>query len=723
MIVADNRRREILDIIVREFIGPDPDDNLENCQENGEEILFGVPPTIKYSAGILYPQEEYFFELSDNESEIAESAEDFDDRPNHAAPDETDNDDKGFDFGYMEETDDDNDPVNLSNTFQQSAISLTVSIKNDSNIKIQIYGAKYCEEIKVSENKKQTLYYRKPFTVDYVLQGHELPDEEKKTVTRTVVSEIGENLHLALVITFRLKKKNRDSAVYTFSLVNSLKKSDPVSYQEACVFQTGFNLFSDVGFCDLPSGKKVGINDDDDSNILLYRNQKDYAIGHGCSPVWDIGENDQINEIKTSVFPVVEVKSMIPNSFDDISLSMSDFMSSENNEYIIENLSRLCKKYKEWIEQLKTTDIDPKLEGIKNRHIDDCLKCYQRIVSGISLLEEDSDVLKAFRLMNRAMLMQQLHYNLPLLEWQEDSGSFNFSSQSLPDVEDPKTWPEDPDRFGKWRPFQIAFIVMNLRSIVDKSCPDRAIVDMIWFPTGGGKTEAYLGLSAFTIFYQRLSKTPVLGSTIIMRYTLRLLTTQQFQRASSLICSCELIRKENQEELGEKRITAGLWVGGSTTPNRMKDAVTKWNEIYNAKTVENPFVLLKCPWCGAEMGIFEDQNMPKAKKIIGYKKTREPRKKDVIRFVCGNHNCLFSEETFPLPLTVIDEDIYNQPPTLLIGTVDKFAILPIKPEAKSIFGFDSRDNTITHQPPELIIQDELHLISGPLGSMVGIMKY
>ena len=385
----------------------------------------------------------------------------------------------------------------------------------------------------------------------------------------------------------------------------------------------------------------------------------------------------------------------------------------------IQELELLCDKYEEWIVSLESEakGIEPVYKETANRHIDNCRKCLNRMRNGIHLLQENRIVRTAFQYMNQAMLMQQLHYNLPLQKWENaENDEFRLINGTtiLPEPDAPETWYDRENRvYGKWRPFQLAFILINLESMADRQSPEREIVDLIWFPTGGGKTEAYLGLSAYTIFIRRLMNRDDSGTAILMRYTLRLLTAQQYERASSLICACEVIRREHPDLFGDTRISIGLWVGVSTTPNDMAKAVKAYEDLYNNKTDVNPFVILKCPWCGAQMG--PEKGL---KGIPGYKKIVGRHGKKTFSFVCSNTagGCDFSDKNTPLPLHVIDEDIYSSTPTLLLGTVDKFAMLPFRPSAQGLFGYYNGEKITS---PDLIIQDELHLISGPLGSMVG----
>jgi hypothetical protein len=303
-------------------------------------------------------------------------------------------------------------------------------------------------------------------------------------------------------------------------------------------------------------------------------------------------------------------------------------------------------------------------------------------------------------LANRAILMQQYHSRRPKRTlddpWQELPVSYRPENETT----------------GRWRTFQLAFVLMNLPSIVPldngTDDEDRNLVDLIWFPTGGGKTEAYLGLAACDIFFRRLTRPSNAGCTVLMRYTLRLLTSQQFQRAASLIAACELIRRESPQTFGEEPISIGLWVGESLTPTHREQALKAVNDLAKESSQsENPFQLLKCPWCGTAL---DDRGH------LGYVAEGKPK---TVVYVCPDLRCPFSKRAQKLPVLVIDDDIYESPPTLIIGTVDKFAMLAWREKAGRLFGLGLETD---YDPPDLIIQDELHLISGPLGSVVGLYE-
>ena len=698
-------REQLIDIIRREFIGPDPIQKEGYIQENGEEILTSDSPLKRYSAGILFPQGSVIDELTNTEQDFVQQVE-------IEEPEIDVHEPENRRSGLNEWLNENEEIMNLSNAYRQSAISLTVSLKNDERPHVQINFGTY---------KYDKKYYRIAHLWNNEGEPIELPNQIDRIRRYTVETDAGEK-SLELVITYRSENTDRNASLFTVSLVNRRTtgdKSDSVTYKvKDCYFQVEIILTSNVGFVPLPQGKRAVTKDEDYlSNQLLYRNVFNYANGHGCSADWRLN-NDCVTTVKTTVIPKYEIKPILPSQIAGSKLemySLSDFGDFSKSNIELENL---CSSYLNWIKSIEkeSKTIDDQFKDTASRHVRNCINCHTRMVEGLDLLKSDPKVRKAFQYMNRAMLNQQLHYNLPKNEWEDNGGGMPVLSNPnthMPEINDQSSW-HDRNRikYGVWRPFQLAFILMNLKSMSDKSSEDRKIVDLIWFPTGGGKTEAYLGLSAYTIFIRKLMNPKADGTAIIMRYTLRLLSAQQYDRASAMICACELIRKENQHELGDQRITIGMWVGGETTPNKQKDAHKKYMDIYkNGPKEDYPFVILKCPWCGAAIGPVSVKK-GREYRIQGIKET-ECKK---IRFQCSNISCEFSSDKFPLPMTVIDEDIYENPSTLIIGTVDKFAMLPYIPTAQSIFGI--RDG-VHGNPPDLIIQDELHLISGPLGSMVG----
>jgi hypothetical protein len=363
-----------------------------------------------------------------------------------------------------------------------------------------------------------------------------------------------------------------------------------------------------------------------------------------------------------------------------------------------------------------------------------CLTSLARMRMGLEELK-DERVFEAFCFMNHAMALQRVHkiaadakiakglYVEPVLE-------------SIPKGDRPV-----------WRPFQMGFILRCLEGIVDPKCEDRSVLDLLWVPTGGGKTEAYLGLSAFTLAYRRLSNGTeehfkYAGVSIIMRYTLRLLTIQQFQRAASLFCAMEYLRSKNLSKWGRESFRVGLYIGRDTTPNLIgpstgdsadKTADYALDGLRRGKDrpeKHNPFQLVHCPWCGEELTAASYDIDTEGKHLI----TKCPRE-----------GCEFHR--LEIPVLTVDEDIYRHLPSLLISTVDKFAQVPFNPEIGSLFGLvrsycpthgfmvDEGHTSVHHsanqrveripnglRPPDLVIQDELHLINGPLGSMVGLYE-
>lgn len=692
----DTRRDQLIDFVEKEFIGPDPIDWPDMTQANGEEILKTDPPRTRYIAGILFPKDTTDEQVDVREGESVPLGED-EESESEPVPVKRGGESPEF-LENAEEL------INRSNAYRQSAISITVAVKPDDLIHIKVSAGTYVTLTATdpATGKKITSYPRTGLSWDNEGMPVQLPSAETG-LTKIPVKSTG----LQFDITYRYHVDGNN--IYTFTLENTKRSNGSSVKDDDCFFQTKFTLYSQSGFSPLSDGQRITKDEDYLSNQLLYRDVHNYAIGHGTAADWEDGET--VTWISTATFPKYDIKPIVPSTIEGVSLEMLKMSPYGNFTDTVTELRQMCGKYREWINGLRAVKrtLDPKYEETAQRHIVNCEECLSRMEKGVDLLEQNEIVRTAFQYMNLAMLMQQLHYNLPLRRWEDDGhGDIRLSNVvQLPVVTDKETWGENKERYGKWRPFQLAFVLMNLRSMYDRDCNERGIVDLIWFPTGGGKTEAYLGLSAYTIFIRRLLNKDDSGTAILMRYTLRLLTAQQYERASAMICACDLIRKEHKELFGKNRITIGLWVGGTTTPNSVKEAVKAYEKLYNGDT-NNPFVMLKCPWCGAQMGPVQKGKVP------GYRKYRKSAKSFDFSFRCSNSLCDYSKED--LPLFVVDETIYEKTPTLLLGTVDKFSMLPFRPQAQSIFGYENGEKKTS---PDLIIQDELHLISGPLGSMVG----
>lgn len=712
-------RDDILKFIKKELIGPDP--IKPHIQENGEEILLNEPPRLRYGAGVLFPKAATFEKADSTTSEEEKVLEKLEEE-NKETDDPVKTEESKAPVDMAEDFEEE---IGLANSFLPSAMGFScfsIIPKDGFTVKatLGVYEIKeysYQKEDGTSVSRKA--YYRISLDQEFTLNASEIPLQSGKSIDKLLVDKDGKEINLKLNIRNRTHENNSTNNIHllTFTLINLNAGGAENIKNEDCFFQVSFSVTANEKcFCPYKAAASKTDKDDEKSNLLLFRKKKTFAVGHGCSPAWNDNDIDFTDSIRTEAIPVYEIKPIVPNELKSVELKMFD-LSDLSEKDITTNLVKLNVEYEAWIdkqEKIANSELKDELLETALRHIESCRLCLQRMKEGVDVLKSNEKVNRAFKLMNRAMLLQQLHYGIETRNWILDKGNITGVKDAvIPNINDSSTWKQG---LGAWRPFQLAFILMNLNAMLDSSHGDREMVDLIWFPTGGGKTEAYLGLSAFTIFLKRLKDKNDSGTTVLMRYTLRLLTAQQFQRAAALICACDKIRKENEEELGTARITIGLWVGSDSTPNRRDEARRAFQIMEQGREEENPFIVLKCPWCGSQMGYLKEA---RTNKVKGYKR-RKIGTKETIIYQCDNQQCDFSKPDFNLPLIVIDEDIYDNPPTLLIGTVDKFAMLTWKPEAKTIFGF--RGNERKFSPPELIIQDELHLISGPLGSMVGLYE-
>lgn len=544
------------------------------------------------------------------------------------------------------------------------------------------------------------------------------------------------------------KLMDEDKQIWSITLMVSNEFKDyKLKEYEKFIFQPHLKVTideqDDARFFDRNQVKNgFSIDDEEERLDLLYRNQKNYGSGLGTSLQWDIDENGK-GHLFNDFLPQKELPGMdfrLPTdeftkeeSEQILSMKVHSDLDGTSKEKKLAYLSRLVDSYRRWIADLeiKEKKLPNKYHRAASMNLTDCKEAAGRMADGLDLLRDNEQVYTAFSLANRAMLMQRVHLGIIADEkyGKERYGNEDVQESPLGQMLTDLNEIENYCKYGDtcfWRPFQLAFILMSLKGIVDEDSTDRELVDLIWFPTGGGKTEAYLGLSAFVIFYRRLVYGKKAGGTnIIMRYTLRLLTSQQFSRAATLICACEIIRKtygvkesgkqnryskkkkKESPVLGDEPITIGLWIGRDHTPNTLDDANEKLSDLKRGYGSENnKFQLLKCPWCGTQLTVEH------GKGTWGYFYESHPKH---FYYQCPQEGCRF--HLSEIPVMVIDEELYKNPPTLLIGTVDKFAMMTWKEDVNKFFGADGQ-----HRGPELIIQDELHLISGPLGSIVGLYE-
>ena len=534
------------------------------------------------------------------------------------------------------------------------------------------------------------------------------------------------------------KKVSDDIWSVTVMLVNELEEVPAKAIH--CIFQsrieinTHNNCFS---FVESNPNPDIHLMDEEECSLeLLYRHKKIYGTGLGTSVDWDIDEQGK-GSVWNDFFPIEEIPAMnfsLPKNKvitnNELSMKYLSDLNSIDKDTKISSMYSLVDLYKSWVVDLEKTAslLDTKYISAASKNIAECRRAYERMYAGIKTLKEDETAYKAFLLANRAMFMQRVHITM-------QSDMAKKSADRYPGDDEISVWLRNVDYYKeddancRWRPFQIAFLLMDINSIVYDDSPERNIVDLIWFPTGGGKTEAYLGLTAFAIFYRRLTHSKeAAGTTVIMRYTLRLLAAQQFTRAATLICACEYIRQQCEKKhrkypiysLGKESISIGLWIGGTHIPNRNEGKnsasyhleklknVSKHYYVRSEKERHNKFQVLKCPWCGTKM-VKDDRN----NKLVGEWGYNMGSGKHFYMF-CPQEDCDFTNK---LPIQIIDDELYRNPPTLLFGTVDKFAMMPWDGRIGAFFGIGSNNRA-----PELIIQDELHLISGALGTVVGIYE-
>ena len=580
-----------------------------------------------------------------------------------------------------------------------------------------------------------------------------------------------------VVLRGRVTRSGGDPCLVTVFLSNEQEQVDR-NKDSRWLFQASLNLLAS-------DGSDVFVSRNESSSDALassaseraevsqldmqYRDVAEFAVGHGVGTEVEVSSTDPRRAVRasTAVIPKHEVwrtDAPRPESLPQLSGLVTDMkvLGEMEPERLRSALLPLAEGYREWLdsELARIGDPDARLEGLEDtarEAVAEAKRVADAIADGIELVCADADVLDAFRFANQAMWKQRVH-TVAIEARRRDAELSLRDAVNSADVAVNRSW---------W-PFQLAFVLLCIPSLADPTHPERtqggALADLLFFPTGGGKTEAYLGLVAFTLAIRRMQGVVGEGEeavdgrdgvAILMRYTLRLLTAQQFQRASTLMCSAELLRQhrcKTDDRYEGTPFRLGMWVGASVSPNQARDAERFAEEArlggYQGGQA-TPIQLTDCPWCGREIDPQTDCRYDAG----------------LARFLifCGNaKECAFTERHTDgegIPVVTVDEEIYRLVPSFVIATIDKFAQLPWNGATSTLFGqvesrcerhgyrnadldrshrwhWEERDShqpldghpaaqtvpTMRLRPPDLIIQDEMHLVTGPLGTMAGLYE-
>jgi hypothetical protein len=609
----------------------------------------------------------------------------------------------------------------------------------------------------VQVKKPRSVYQREPFRIEETLK---LVDMAPGVTQRVDLSK-------PVILQVDRYVQDDGSQLIELALCNDLPTSAKIPLYD-WLFQTHVEVTAvDGSPVFLPSHDYLSddiepnLDDEEKALALQYRNRLEFAVGRTCSVTWTVDEGARrARSVATSWLPVAEIPQTQAPSMKDVELDM-DVLANIGSDGVVAALMPMVDGYATWLDEqkAKTGVLPENLRQTAESLVEEADFARQRLAEGIQYLADNESALDCFHFMNAAMRDQRFQSQVAQARAAGDAHSLEGSRQHV--LADPEY------RTPAWRAFQLAFILMQIPSMMEPHHARRssaaANVELLFFPTGGGKTEAYLGLAAFTFAIRRLQgilKTEdgcaqldgESGVAVLMRYTLRLLTAQQFQRATALVCAAEMIRQRYPAKWGSTPFTIGLWVGMNVSPKRFDDAKEQIDKVRanNSSKAHGLTVLQvsRCPWCGTA--------------IDGRSHVEADADRQRVYVYCGDEeeDCPFTKgrsgkwENPGLPILTVDEEIYRHPPTFLLGTVDKFARLSREGEAASLFGYvrkycerhgyvhaDTRScggaekhnpkgtlpaaNVVECdrlRPPDLIIQDELHLIAGALGTAVGLFE-
>lgn len=664
-------RSDLLQLLRSELIGP--------C--SGDEEVLKERPDKRYLMGTLFPRNTSASQVINDEVTSAEG-----DTSAESDGDAQDGIDSPTDLMFQRL------PASVG-------ISFAVSVKQAVQLAVRVQGATY-EKVHANGGSKRTGWRRVQLGgCDGELHHITVSAD---SATRLSVLQGRGSIHAVL------RNGPGNSRIVTLSLINERELEGDARFEPGdCLFQIGLEAITDFPLRPWPTPEKLFNDQEDEELTLQYRNKPVIAVGHGCAADWQL-RGDNGASVRLEFLPTVEI-APITAEIEGLgegaqrSLSLQYIQAPTTpDEALTQFLSDFVDEYAKWRGSLEDIRVPDGSVDAKARILQRIDRALARMRRGIQLLRDEPFAMRCFKLANRAMLVQMVYSGR--VSAAEKGGQ---ASTATVDVTSPQY-----DGL-RWRPFQLAFQLLSLNGLWSAEHEDRDTVDLIWFPTGGGKTEAYLAAAAFEMIRRRLADGAAgLGTTVLMRYTLRLLTQQQFQRAGHLICALETLRKD-EPGLGETAFSLGLWVGNKVTPGSAAEAFQTYDRKLRQEVgaVSNPFTLLRCPACGT--AIVPPELTEQGAHECGIRATTS-----TFGFFCPDAACAFHEL---IPVQIVDDLLYADPPTMLMGTLDKFAMTAWKDDAGRFFGRRlARENPV--RPPSLIIQDELHLIAGPLGTIAGLYE-
>ena len=607
------------------------------------------------------------------------------------------------------------DPLNMANALLPASMGLSFCVARETRVYVVVSAARYtkCEQSDVER------WTRVPIaTGTHIVRPDDGPSNDDIFSGRAKLSVLP-----------RLSPDGTWLVTVSVSNAAETTRGDPAS----TLYQVAIDVAGKDGpLRPYPRSTYVPPTEEERELLVSYSGHRTYAVGHGISADWTLGAGGECWHVCTQPIPRAHVWRPVFDRLgvdgpdgeevfeDDGLLTLANLAWDElGRDELVYRLNNFVAFYEVWIEQQLQLEVSSEYEQDAKRMVERCTRSAARMREGTRLILEDDAVYRSFRLANRAMLMSMCHQRRILGVSRSDGkqGPYDLGEAETAGID------YRGHREAKWRPFQLAFLLQILPSLCDESHDDRAIVDVIWFATGGGKTEAYLLAAAFELIRRRLTHGGRgAGVGVINRYTYRFLTADQFQRTAGMICALELLRRElanaGDTSLGHASFSIGLFAGAAVSPNHFTSddggahqLRLDLDESSNPRA-QNPFPLEACPSCGTLLAPTHSRRLPDGSVDRSFYGFDSSATSFSVR--CPEEDCDFHVE---IPAYFIDEQLYAKPPSFLLGTIDKFAMVPWGDKAGRFFGAG-----LEEEPPSLIVQDELHLISGPLGTLAGIYE-